>query len=854
MTTEFAILFAIFAATLLALDYLLFQARREPENLPFARPLQTAWKNAQTWLGQAWTAARDAWNERGRAWGAQNSPASFNSAARNEPSPSEGETESAAREPSSLEYEIPTTEGKTAQVRIEAEVPPNTVLHIIISTDKEGHARIHREQIAAGRPAFRLTLPDLRPAMRALYNIPAQKLAAGLFVIGLFTYLLTRLVGLTDFPIYFFGDEAIQTATAADLIRDGMRGPRGVFLPTYFQNGQYFNLSTSVYLQVIPQLLFGKSIFVTRATSVLVTMLAAVCVGLMLRNFFGARRWWLGTLLLSIIPAWFLHSRTAFETVLFVSFYAAFLYFYLEYRLRKPERVYWAVVFVGLAFYSYSPGQLVLAVTGVLLFFSDLKYHWQQRATLLKALGLLAVFALPYLRFRLMVDYSPLDHLRSLGSYWIQPTPLPEKLARFAAEYLRGLSPGYWFFDAPDMARHQMRGYGNLPPWFAPFLLTGVGLSLWRWRSPAHRLVLLAALAAPSGAALAEIGITRVLVFVVPASLLTAIGLDWILSTVESLLNRLEREYFESPPLGNALSLLAFAPLFLINFAMLSDALRNGPTWYTDYGLYGMQYGAKQVYQETVVPALQQDPQARFIITPSWANGGEHFVGFFVPKELQPRVALGQVYDFINPERPFTDKEYFVATWLEYEKIKTDPKFAQVITRSIIPYPNGEPGFYVLNIRLAENITELLTAEDLARRTPVEETVEWMGQTVRVRHSHLSGGRLQDVIDGDPYSLARGERANPIIYEFLFSQPVTASELVLTTGSMRDFDVVIRVYAVGEETPVEYSSKFLDLPDDPTVIIPFENGPAQFDRISISVKDNNQGEVAQVHVREIEFR
>jgi hypothetical protein len=489
-----------------------------------------------------------------------------------------------------------------------------------------------------------------------------------------------------------------------------------------------------------------------------------------------------------------------------------------------------------------------------LLFFSDLKYHWQQRVTLLKAIGLLGVFALPYLRFRLTVDYSPLDHLRSLGSYWIQPIPLAEKLTRFATEYLRGLSPGYWFFDAPDMARHQMRGYGNLPPWFAPFLLTGAALSLWRWRSPAHRLVLLAALAAPSGAALAEIGITRVLVFVIPAGLLTAMGLDWILSTVESLLNRLRDEQFSAASYSNALSLLAFAPLVLINFAMLTDALRNGPTWYTDYGLYGMQYGAKQIYQETIVPALQQDPQARFIITPSWANGGEHFVGFFVPKELQPRVALGQVYDFINPQQPFTEKEFFIATRPEYEKIKTDPKFAQVVVRSTIPYPNGETGFYIFNVRLAENIDQLLAEEDLARRTPVEETVQWMGQTVRVRHSHLGGGRLQDVIDGDPYSLARGERANPIIYEFIFSQPVTASELVLTTGSMRDFDVVVRIYAVGEQVPVEYNNKFLDLGDDPTVVIPFENGPAQFDHVWISIKDNNQGEVAQVHVREIAFR
>lgn len=841
MTTEFAIVFVLFAAILVALDVLVFQVRGKPKSATFIRPLQTAREKAQAWLQEKARGILSWWE---RAPNRQPAAAEESPIA-NEPAPETASAQSAACEIAA---------GGEARVHIDAEIPPNTVIYITVSTDKEGRASIRQERLE-WTPARRLTLPDPRPALHALLNLPAEKLASWLFGLSLLAYLLTRLIGLTDFPIYFFGDEAIQTSTAADLIRDGMRGPGNIFLPTYFKNGQYFNLSVSVYLQVIPQLLFGKSIFVTRAASVLVTMLAAASAGLILRDFFGARRWWLATLLLSVVPAWFLHSRTAFETVLFVSFYAAFLYFYLQYRLKKPTQVYWAVVFAGLAFYSYSPGQLVLAVTGILLFFSDLSYHWQQRATLGKAILLLTVFALPYLRFRLTVDYSPLDHLRSLGSYWIQPDPLPAKLMRFGAEYLRGLSPNYWFFDSPDMARHTMRGYGHLPLWFAPFLLTGILLSLWRWRSPAHRLVLLAAIAAPSGAALAEIGITRALVFVIPASLLTALGADWTLSIIESLYKRLTpSKRLTSTAFSNALSLLTFAPLIIINVTMLADALRNGPTWYNDYGLYGMQYGAKQIFQETVVPALLQDPQARFIVSPSWANGGEHFVGFFVPPKLQPRVALGQVYDFINPEQPFTEHDFFAATWQEYEKIQADPKFAQVVVRSIIYYPTGQPGFYILNIRLADNIAELLAQEDLARRTPVEETVEWMGQTVRVRHSHLSGGRLQDVLDGDPYSLARGERDNPILYEFFFSQPLTASQLVLTTGSMRDFDVTLRLYPVGQDVPIEYRQNYKNLRDDPTIVISFENGPAQFDHVILLVKDNNQGEIAQVHIREIEFR
>jgi hypothetical protein len=861
MTTELLITLALLLVVFAALDYLLLRARRELDfkKLPLLDSLPALWNRFAAWFQHLQVSPHKTRQRNGL-------PAALVTAKETESAPadksavSQPETEPVTGEASTLAYEIPAAGGKVARVQISAEVPPDTVLHITISTDKEGCASVQQGYTAAQRrrPAFRAPrlppLPDLRPALRSLLELPAAKLATGLFVAALGAYLLTRLIGLTDFPIYFFGDEAIQTTTASDLMRRGMRGPDGSFLPTYFQNGLYFNLSASVYLQVLPQLFFGKSIFVTRAASVLVTLLAAVCTGLMLRNFFSVKRWWLATILLSVVPAWFLHSRTAFETVLFVSFYTAFLYFYLEYRLRNPKRVFWAVLFAGLAFYSYSPGQLVLAVTGLFLLISDLKYHWQQRGTLVPAIGLLTIVAIPYLRFRLAADYSPLDHLRSLGSYLIQPLPPIQKVSIFLTEYARGLSPLYWFFENPDMARHQMRAYGNIPLWFAPFMLAGMINAIRNWRSPAHRLVLLAALAAPSGAALAEIGITRILVFVIPASMLAALGLDWMLNGLENLVAQNRRQTSPGLTFINTLSLATFTLLAGINIFMLTDALRNGPTWYTDYGLYGMQYGAKQVYQETVVPALQKDPEARFVVTPSWANGAEHFVGFFVPKELQPRIALGQVYDFINSRPTFTEKNYFVVTYQEYDKIIADPKFKQVVVRSTIPYPDGRIGFYVLNIQPADNLDEILAAEEVARRTPEEESIEWMGQTVRVLHSPLGGGRLQDLLDGDPYTLAKGDQANPVIYEFFFSQPISATELVLTTGSMRNFDVVLQVYPVGETTPIRYAQNFKDLANDPTVSIPFANGPVQFDHVFLSVRDYNQGEIAQVHIREILFR
>ncbi|NMC78219.1 MAG: hypothetical protein GYA59_02555, partial [Chloroflexi bacterium] len=163
------------------------------------------------------------------------------------------------------------------------------------------------------------------------------RLETTLFGLALAVYLATRLIALPAFPIYFFTDEAVQTVLAADLVRDGFYGYDHLFLPTYFLNSYQYNLSTSVYLQVIPYLLFGKSIWVTRGVAALATLIAAVCVGLALKNVFHSPHPWLAVLLLSITPAWFLHSRTAFETALATSFYAGFLYFYLRYRSASPR-------------------------------------------------------------------------------------------------------------------------------------------------------------------------------------------------------------------------------------------------------------------------------------------------------------------------------------------------------------------------------------------------------------------------------------------------------------------------------------------------------------------------------------
>ena len=187
------------------------------------------------------------------------------------------------------------------------------------------------------------TSPAATPRPERIRRRPS--LDTVLFIGVALVFLITRLIALDRWPIYFFTDEAVNAVRASELLSHGLRDNAGIFLPTYFENEFYLSLSTSVYAQVIPVALFGFSVFVTRATVVVISLSGTLAVGLILRDILKLRFWWIGPLLLCITPAWFLHTRTAFENPIWVACYAWFVYFYLCYRTRQPRHLITAIVF-----------------------------------------------------------------------------------------------------------------------------------------------------------------------------------------------------------------------------------------------------------------------------------------------------------------------------------------------------------------------------------------------------------------------------------------------------------------------------------------------------------------------------
>jgi 4-amino-4-deoxy-L-arabinose transferase-like glycosyltransferase len=660
-----------------------------------------------------------------------------------------------------------------------------------------------------------------------------------LFILALLVYLATRLVGLADFPVYFFTDEAVQTVLAADLVRDNFQNYDHDVLPTYFVNGSQYNLSTSVYAQVIPYLLLGKSVEVTRGISVLISLLAAAAIGLSLRDVFKIRAWWLGVLFLSTAPAWFLHSRTAFETAEMTSFYAVFLYFYLMYRHRSPKYLYPALAAGALVFYTYSPGQIIMLVTGALLLVSDARYHWQNRRTGLVGLCLLVVCALPYVRFLLTRGAENTRHLQILNSYWLTPLPFADKVSRYFRELVLGLSPSYWFLpNQVDMARHQMFGYGHLPAFTLPLFLVGIGLAFARIKQSPYRTLLIALVAAPSGAAIVQVGITRVLAFVIPAVLLITLGLVLLLR----LLERWRWAWWGA-------ALLVFTGLVAFNIGMLQDALVNGPRWYEDYGLGGVQYGGRQVFS-AVQAYVEQHPGAHVLVSPSWSNGTDVVARFFLPDNSP--ILLGSVDGYFFEKKPLDESMLFVMIPEEYKRVVESKKFTAITIEKTLNYPNGAPGFYFVRMRYVDQIDQILEDERLARKKLIQETITWGDQRVDVQYSMLDMGSVQNIFDGNPDSLARGLEANPLELVIQLPEPRRANGISVRIGGTPT-RITVTLQVAGQEKAVVFQSDFAENPLARTVRMDF-NQTLDVQSLRVEIESTRDGEPAHVHVWEISLQ
>ena len=655
--------------------------------------------------------------------------------------------------------------------------------------------------------------------------------------ICLLLYLSTRLIGLKEYPIYFFSDEATQTILAEDLVLGGYSDPQGYFLPTFFYNGYQYNLGTSVYLQVIPYLLFGRVVEVNRGVSVLATSFSALFLFLMGLRVFRMKFPWLMILLLSITPVWFLHSRTSFETGLAFTFYCGFLYFYLRYRQGQIGHLYGAAVMAALAFYTYSPVRFVVLGSALLFFLVDLRYHFQNKKVIWRTLALTTLLAIPFLRFEIQYPGQNINHLRVLGSYWVQDISFMDKLGRYFTEYFLSFSPKYWFLAfADELGRHRMGPHAFIPFWMLPFILGGIFLSIRRWQDFRYRILFFSLLLAPMGGALVARGITRILVMVIPLLLFSVLFLDW-------LLQKLQQRFHIS---NLIISLAMLTVLGWANIYLLTDALKNGPTWDQDYSMSGMQYGAVQLAEKIPEFLASQPEPVHLILTPTWANGSDIVMRFFFGTPVP--FDMGNIDTFINQYVPLEDDMVLVMTPEEVDRMEQSGKFTDIRIVDSIPYPTGQTGFSFVKLKYVDGIQAVFEAEAAARKVLQIEQTPVEGVPSSVAYSYLDIGTIDKIFDRDLGTLIRSMEANPMEIRITYSRPLDLEYCSARVGGTPT-DWVLQLYDVDQQLIGEYKRHETETPDPRTVdlgIVP-QKGVEQ---VRFLLKNSDNGEPAHVHLWE----
>jgi hypothetical protein len=433
-------------------------------------------------------------------------------------------------------------------------------------------------------------------------------------------------------------------------------------------------------------------------------------------------------------------------------------------------------------------------------------------------------------------------------------------LLTYFQNYLKGLNPIYWFWPNPsflntlwpnlklptwlfsfqnDLARHTMKGYGHLLWLSFPFWLVGLIQCIKRIKDYRYRTLILVSLAAPVGAAVVDWGITRGLVFIIPAILMTALGLETSINFLKSKWQKRRLWHI------SAFTFLIFS---LISFWMLGDALTNGPIWYKDYGMSGMQYGGQQVFNRAVEIAKDQ-PEITIIVSSTWANGSDVIMRYFTNDH--PNIQMGNINAWGYSFQPLNRNMLFVMTRDDLNYINESGKFTNLTIEETLDYPDGSTGFYFIRLDYDEDIKTVLAKEREERRALISETLNINGQSVLIQYPVLDMNEIKHIFDDDRTTLIRTLEANPLKLILTFSEPVQIKQINTLIGGTPTM-VSASAYYKGEEL----ETQFLEVEGAITTRDVQLNFSQSYlvDELRIEILNVHDGEIAHVHLWEVSFK
>lgn len=332
-----------------------------------------------------------------------------------------------------------------------------------------------------------------------------------------------RIYGLKDLPAGFYCDEAGLGYNAFAIASEGT-DENGNRYPLFFWSfGVSYKNPAFVYAAVPLVKALGLNEFSVRLTSALYGIGTVVGIFFLGRALMSA---WVGlfaAFFLAICP-WHLHfSRIAFELISFPFFFVIGLTAFVRYT--EGRRTLWAaMLFFGLCFYAYAIANLfvpLFVIGATLLYLPTLLRRWRESIV---AFVVLVATVGPIASFHLQRPDLSQQYFRNTTNL-SRSEPLAAQAERVWRYYQHFFSREFLFERGDPIVRHAVPGFGELYPFYAPFLLIGAAVTLLR-RDRASKLILWWLALYPLGASLmTEIpSATRGIIGVPAFCLLTAIG------------------------------------------------------------------------------------------------------------------------------------------------------------------------------------------------------------------------------------------------------------------------------------------------------------------------------------------
>ena len=118
-----------------------------------------------------------------------------------------------------------------------------------------------------------------------------------------------------------------------------------------------------------------------------------------------------------------------------------------------------------------------------------------------------------------------------------------------------------------------------------------------------------------------------------------------------------------------------------------------------DYGLYGLQFGGRQI-AGAAHDELDQHPDRNVVVSSSWGNASDTVMAFFLPDESRVRVENVGLLDAATTLRTDLGTTTFVITPEELHDLRTDPAFETPEVVGTIALPDGRPGFLLVQLAI----------------------------------------------------------------------------------------------------------------------------------------------------------